>query len=72
MLAYLFGGGATLACRDAADANDDGKVDIADAVKILAHLFAGAGPLPPPFPGCGVDPSSDNMVDCDYPADKCP
>ncbi len=72
VLAYLFGGGATLACRDAADANDDGKVDIADAVKILAHLFAGAGPLPPPFPGCGVDPSSDNMVDCDYPADKCP
>ena len=62
VLGYLFGGAEDAckqkvpACFDAADANDDGKIDIADAVKILGYLFAQAGPLPAPFPACGIDP----------------
>ena len=30
-----------ISCLDAADANDDGAADIADAIAILSHLFAG-------------------------------
>ena len=45
----------------AVDANDDGGLDIADAVKILGHLFAQAGPLPDPFGACGTDPTSDDL-----------
>ena len=66
---WLFGGPddpctqSVGACLDAADANDDGRVDIADAVKILAHLFAQAGPLPAPFGACGEDPTADGL-DC--------
>ena len=46
---------------DTADANDDGKIDIADAVKNLAYLFAFAGPLEPPFGECGVDLTIDAL-----------
>ena len=66
----LYGEGGELAgeppppeCEDAADANDDGAIDIADAIAVLSHLFAGAGPLPEPFGECGVDPTVDNL-DC--------
>ncbi|HAK94682.1 MAG TPA: hypothetical protein DCM87_06685 [Planctomycetes bacterium] len=38
---------------------DDGLTDIADAIKILCHLFASAGPLPLPFGLCGIDPAAD-------------
>ena len=62
-LTYLFGGGSAFSCMDAADANDDGKVDISDAISLLGHLFGGDGELPPPFAGCGIDPS-DDIVTC--------
>ena len=54
-------------CRDGADANNDGKVDIADAIKILGYLFtfATTGPLPEPFPDCGLDPETPaDILDC--------
>jgi hypothetical protein len=55
-LAWLFLGGSSLDCREAADANADGVVDISDATFILAWLFLG-GPAPAaPFPGCGPGP----------------
>ena len=53
--------GAALSCLDAADANDDGKVDLSDALMVLLHLFKMKGPLPPPFEDCGIDPSSDAL-----------
>ncbi|MGE3166088.1 MAG: hypothetical protein AB7O52_14370 [Planctomycetota bacterium] len=73
-------------CRDACDANDDGSVNITDAVFLLGVLFPPAGCIPdtdgipdgppecpifsPPAPGCGPDPTPDN-VDCvTYPS--CP
>ncbi len=49
-------------CLEAADANNDGKADIADAVSILGFLFGGGvaalpDPGAPPNP-CGPDPEA--------------
>jgi len=49
-------------CLDACDANDDGKVDLADAVFILRYLFRVNGKEPTsPFPNPGVDPTADRL-----------
>jgi hypothetical protein len=48
----------------AGNANDDGALDIGDAVKILGRLFAQTGPLPAPFGACGVDQTPDDALDC--------
>jgi hypothetical protein len=42
-------------------------VDIADAIAVLSHLFAGAGPLPEPFGECGVDSTEDELGCTEYP-----
>lgn len=48
-------------CPDAADANDDGQVDLADGSYIMMYLYA-QGPLPPtPFPGVGQDLTEDDL-----------
>jgi hypothetical protein len=55
-----------LACEDAADANDDGRINIADPSFALNYLFLG-GPEPP-APGsasCGVDPTADALTACE-------
>jgi hypothetical protein len=58
------------ACPDATDADDNGVVDVADSVYILAFVAAG-GPAPPlPFPLCGVDPTPDGLACPGYP--PCP
>jgi len=49
-LDYLFVGGATPGCLDAADANDDGKVDISDPLRILFSLFGQSERSRPPGP----------------------
>ena len=56
---YLFRQGSAPVCEDAADANDDERLQLADAIVVLAHLFGNQGPLPPPFPECGSDPPSE-------------
>jgi hypothetical protein len=48
---------------DAADTNDDSRVNVADTIRALGHLFGGDDPLPEPFASCGVDPSGDDL-DC--------
>jgi len=60
-------------CLDACDANDDGRVDLADSISILQYLFQGGGTPPAPGPGwdpdaqaetgVGPDPTWD-MLDC--------
>ena len=63
MLLGLFRG-AALVCPDAADANDDGALDISDAIMTLGFLFLGMPPtLPEPHPNRGPDPTSD-ALDC--------
>ncbi len=51
-------------CLDAADANDDGLLNLSDAIAILAYLFR-QGVIPPPSPPGppGYDPTPDDL-DC--------
>ncbi len=51
-------------CLDAADANDDGTIDIGDPICTLRALLC-CDPLPAPFPWCGVDPTEDDL-DCEF------
>ena len=60
ILRYLIGG-APLSCLDAADFNDDGKVDITDAVSSLDFLFREGSPPPAPYPNLGTDPTDDGI-----------
>jgi hypothetical protein len=61
ILNFLFLGGATPTCMEAADSNGDGGLNITDGIYVLNFLFLG-GPEPPaPYPGCG---SLDREVDC--------
>ncbi len=60
ILLYKFSG-AQLLCLDAADANDDGRIDISDAQYITNHLFK-SGPAPKsPYPEKGLDTTGDNL-----------
>jgi hypothetical protein len=60
-LPHLFQRGSAPVCEKAADANDDGKLNISGAVRILLYLFAGQGPLPDPIFRCGRDPTEDRL-----------
>ncbi len=58
----LFGPASPIGCSDAGDANDDGTFNIADPIRMLSALFVpGVPPLPAPHPGCGEDPTGDNL-----------
>ncbi|HLU47828.1 MAG TPA: dockerin type I domain-containing protein, partial [Planctomycetota bacterium] len=57
--------GEPLNCRDAADADDSGDVDISDPIRILRTLLAGDPPPPAPFPTIGADPTPDSLA-CAY------
>ena len=51
----------------AADVNDDGRANLADAITALTWLFLD-GPEPAsPFPDCGEDPEPD--LSCETPPD---
>ncbi|MBN1885241.1 MAG: hypothetical protein JW876_06960, partial [Candidatus Krumholzibacteriota bacterium] len=50
-------------CDDALDANDDGSLNIDDAMIVLAWMFQRGEALPPPFLTCGVDETPDGL-DC--------
>ncbi|MCA8959859.1 MAG: hypothetical protein KDC38_05075 [Planctomycetes bacterium] len=69
VLSYLFLS-VPVDCIDACDTSDDGAVDIADPVQLLGFLFQGGSAPPPPFPGCGNDPTSDGL-DCIGPVSAC-
>ncbi len=60
-LEYLYLGGPTPSCLDAADTNDDGALDVADPVLSLFQQFHGAE-VPGPRPDCGEDPTEDNLT----------
>jgi hypothetical protein len=57
LLNRLFAGGREPACEASCDANDDGLVNVSDAVYLIDWMFMG-GPAPPaPYPDCGPDPT---------------
>jgi hypothetical protein len=60
-------------CRDAADANDNGRLDLGDPVTALHMLFGiGSPPLlasPPAFPDLGFDRATPDDLNCGFTAD---
>ena len=61
LLLYLFGMGEPLDCDKAADVDDDGRLNISDAINILLHAFQGKT-LAAPFESCGSDPTADELT----------
>ena len=58
-------------CFDAADANDDGGLDLSDAIFLIRFLFAFDCQPPAPYPGCGNDVDDNDLLGCaSYPV--CP
>jgi hypothetical protein len=49
---------------DAADANDDGAVDVSDQLAVLNTLF-GNGPSTAGLGACGVDVTPDGLGSCE-------
>ena len=49
-------------CMDAADADDDGLVTMADYSYLVNFLFDGGPPPPPPYPQAGTDPTPEITV----------
>ncbi len=64
LLTNLFAGGVDPTCEDAADANDDGNIDVSDIISILGFQFNGTNQPPPPFVNCGVDPTDTDGLGC--------
>lgn len=68
LLGFLFQKGASPSCHKAADADDDGRIRITDAVRIAFQIFGrSVGAVAAPFPACGVDPTADSL-DCQVPS----
>ena len=60
--AFVFG--VTLPCPDAADVNDDGQVQVVDALYLLNYLFLD-GPRPVlPYPVPGIDSPDEDGLPC--------
>ncbi|MBI4585409.1 MAG: hypothetical protein HY717_15455 [Planctomycetes bacterium] len=60
MLHSLLLGDFQIACRDAADFDDSGEVDISDPINSLLFQFTGGSPAPPPgSAACGEDLTAD-------------
>jgi hypothetical protein len=61
-LLHLFISGQEPSCLKAADHDNNGEVEITDAVGILGFLFKGEAAPPAPFPDCGWDPDIDELT----------
>ena len=73
ILNELFYAGPPFSCEDAADANDDGIVDISDAGYIIRYQFGGSFSPPSPFPVCGTDhDKSEDRLTCLKSQSACP
>ena len=59
ILNWLFLGGPRPNCVDAADADDDGTVNVSDPSYLLNYAFSGGQAPAQPFPACGFDPTDD-------------
>ena len=58
LLNFLFQRGESPPCLKAADSNDNGRLEVTDAIRVIRFLFGGQGSFPPPAT-CGPDPSAD-------------
>jgi hypothetical protein len=64
VLGFLFLGGRSPACLEAADVHDSGMADLSDVVYLLNHLFLGGAAPPPPFVEQGIDTTAD-LLSCE-------
>ncbi|MBI4586126.1 MAG: hypothetical protein HY717_19115 [Planctomycetes bacterium] len=62
ILAYLYIGESVPTCPDAADANDNGVVDLGDYIYLTRWMFGNGPPPPAPFPTAGTDPTPGSTV----------
>ena len=60
-LNFLVGGGEAPTCARAADSDDNGRLEVTDAIRTLDRLFRGGEPLADPVGECGVDPTADGL-----------
>ena len=60
--------GRRIECADSADFDDDGAVQVDDALLLLRFIFAAGGVPPVPYPGCGFDPTTDGAgnLGCEF------
>jgi len=58
VLFHLFGGLAA-GCLDSVDADDDGRIDVTDAIRLLRYLFLDEPAPAEPFAACGPDLTAD-------------
>ena len=68
---YLYSASA-ISCEDAADTNDDGRIDISDLVNLSSYISYGGDRLLP-SPGskvAGIDPTKDSLGCEKYPREK--
>jgi hypothetical protein len=65
LLSYLFLGASEPPCLDAADANDSGVLDLADAIFILQWLYLDGPGFSVPYEKLGEDPTED-ALDCAF------
>ena len=52
----ILGKVTVLSCKEAAD--DDGKADLSDPIRLLGFIFLGGPPPAHPYPNCGEDPGA--------------
>ncbi len=50
-----------LLCEDAADVDDNERINVTDAILALEFIFKGGPPPAAPFPGPGFDPAGDTL-----------
>ena len=65
-LGFLYlGEPSKLDCKKSADTDDSGILEVTDAIYLLTYKFLG-GPEPsPPFPSCGVDTVTPDLLPCE-------
>ncbi len=61
LLGSLFSRTGPVACADACDADDDGGLDLIDALRMLEHLFLSGAAPEHPYPDCGADGTADSL-----------
>ena len=63
VLFHLFRGESSLECDDHADTDDNGRLELTDAVYLLDFLFRRGMQPPPPYPAPGLDTTLD-LIEC--------
>ncbi|MBN1443191.1 MAG: hypothetical protein JXA90_10805, partial [Planctomycetes bacterium] len=69
-LSHLFMGYPEPVCLRTSDVDDDGLVNLTDAVHFLMFLFLGGAAPPAPIARCGPDPTPDPLTCLSFP--PCP